>query len=261
MRIVVCVKYVPDLQSTRGFADGRVVRKPEDGSMNELDEHAVEAALQLVEAAGGEVIALCVGGPDAITAVRRAFQLGVTTGVLVADDAIAGSDVFCTARVLAAAVRVLAEDGPIDLVLTGMAALDGLTSMMPTVLAAELGWAQLTLASSLVVDAGVARIERHVADAHEVVEANLPVLVSITDEANKPRFPNFKAIVAARSAEVTRLSLAELGVDPATVGAAGSRTIVLDASPRPPRAEREILHDTGDAGERLAAFLVGKGFV
>ena len=103
MRILVTVKFTPDLQSNRSFTDGAVTRTAEDGSMNELDENAVEAALQLVEAAGeGEVYALTVGGPDAVAAVRKALQLGVHHAIHVSDAGVSGSDVFGTARVLAA---------------------------------------------------------------------------------------------------------------------------------------------------------------
>lgn len=260
MRIVVCVKYVPDLQSSRSFTDGRVTRTADEGGMNELDENAVEAALRLVEEHGGEVVALTVGGADAVVAARKALQLGVTRAVHVVDEAIAGSDVFGTARVLGAAVRRLADEAPIDLVLTGMAALDGLTSMLPSALAADLDWSQLTLASSLDVADGSARIERHLADATEVAEGPLPAVVSVTDEANTPRYPNFKMIVAARSAEIPRWTVSDLGIDPSDVGEKGARTRVLDASPRPAREDRQVVNDTGDGGERLAAFLVERGF-
>ena len=129
MRILVTVKYVPDLQSHRSFTDGRVTRVADDGSMNELDENAVEAALQLVESTdgGGEVIALTVGGPDAVAAVRKALQLGATQAIHVSDEAAAGSDVFGTAIVLAGAIKKVHAEAPLDLVITGMAALDGLT--------------------------------------------------------------------------------------------------------------------------------------
>ena len=203
MRILVTVKFTPDLQSNRSFTDGTVTRTADDGSMNELDENAVEAALQLVEAAGeGEVYALTVGGPDAVAAVRKALQLGVTHAIHVEDAGVAGSDVFGTAKVLAAAIRRVHDEAPLDLVITGMAALDGLTSMLPTALAVELDWAQLTLASGLSVTDGVATIERHLPDAHETVSAPLPAVVSVTDELNKPRYPNFKLIMAARTAPV-----------------------------------------------------------
>ena len=260
MRILVTVKFTPDLQSNRSFTNGAVTRTADDGSMNELDENAVEAALQLVEAAGeGEVIALTVGGPDAVAAVRKALQLGVGQAIHVSDPAIAGSDVFGTAKVLAAAVRRLHEESPLDLVITGMAALDGLTSMLPTALAVALDWPQLTLASALSVTDGVATIERHMPDAHETVSAPLPAVVSVTDEANKPRYPNFKMIMAARTAVVTVWTLEDLGVVPATVGTSGARTTVLDASPRPPRADRVVVTDTGEGGRALADFLLERG--
>lgn len=262
MRILVTVKFTPDLQSQRSFTDGAVTRTADDGSMNELDENAVEAALQLVEAAGeGEVYALTVGGADAVAAVRKALQLGAHHAIHVNDAAIAGSDVFGTAAVLAGAIRKVHADKPLDLVVTGMAALDGLTSMLPTALAAQLDWSQLTLASSLEVADGHATIVRHLTDAHETVTAPLPAVVSVTDELNKPRYPNFKLIMAARQAEVTEWSLADLGIDPASVGAAAARAIVVGASPRPPRANQQIVTDTGEGGNALAAFLIEKGLV
>lgn len=264
MRIVVTVKFVPDLQSSRSFTAGTVTRTADDGTMNELDEHAVEAALLLKESLPEgecEVTALTVGGADAVAAVRKALQLGVDHAVHVSDEAIAGSDVFATARVLAAAVRRLEADGaPVDLVLTGMAALDGLTSMLPTALAVELDAAQLTLASSLAVADATATIVRHLADAHETVTAPLPAVVSVTDEANKPRYPNFKLIMAARTKPVTTFSLADLGIDAASVGASAARTRVVEAAPRPPREHRQVVTDTGEGGLALAAFLTERGF-
>lgn len=262
MRIVVTVKFVPDLQSARSFSEGSVTRTADDGTMNELDENAVEAALQIREALPEgecEIYALTVGGPDAVAAVRKALQLGVDHAVHVSDESIAGSDVFGTATVLAAAVRKIEQEGPVDLVITGMAALDGLTSMLPTALAHDLDVAQLTLASSLSVADGVATVQRHMPDAHETVSAPLPALVSVTDEANKPRFPNFKLIMAARSKPITTYSLADIDVDPARVGAMAARTTVVEAAPRPPREDRVTISDKGDGGYALADFLIERG--
>lgn len=264
MRIVVTVKFVPDLQSTRSFTEGSVTRTADDGTMNELDENAVEAALQIKESLPEgecEVFALTMGGADATAAVRKALQLGVDHAVHVNDDAVAGSDVFGTATVLAAAVAKIGEETPVDLVITGMAALDGLTSMLPTALAHKLGFAQLTLASALTVADGAATIERHLPDAHDTVSAKLPALVSVTDEANKPRYPNFKLIMAARSKPIATYSLADLGIDPASVGALAARTTVLDASPRPARENRVTVTDKGEGGVALADFLIERGLV
>ncbi|MBX9245533.1 electron transfer flavoprotein subunit beta/FixA family protein [Actinotalea ferrariae] len=259
MRIVVCVKHVPDLQAERGFTEeGRVDRSQGDGTLNELDENAVEAAVSIVEEHGGEVVAVTMGPADAEDAVRRALQMGAEAAVHVVDDALEGSDAFGTARVLAAAVRKLEEDGPVDLVVTGMAALDGLMSVVPTLLAGHLRLPQATLAAELTVDAAArtVRVRRELDHASEVVEATLPALVSVTDQSNQPRYPNFKAIMAARKKAVTTWSLADLGIAATEVGAAGARTQVLEAAPRPPRENRVLVTDEGDAGTRLAAFLV-----
>lgn len=253
----MCVKHVPDIQSERALgADGRMVRDGGDGTLNELDENAVEAALALVEEHGGEVVAVTVGPPDAVDAVRRALQMGAEQAVHVLDDAIAGSDVFGTAAVLAAAVRHLGAQEPVDLVVTGMAGLDGLTSLLPAALAAELDLPQLALAAEVTVTDGTVRVRRELDQATEVLEAALPALVSVTDQANEPRYPNFKGIMAARKKPVDVLTLADLGLDAARVGAAGARTEVVEAAPRPAREDRVLVTDDGEAGLRLAAYLV-----
>ncbi|GAA3806085.1 electron transfer flavoprotein subunit beta/FixA family protein [Cellulomonas soli] len=257
MRIVVCVKHVPDIQSDRTLgADGRTVRDGGDGTLNELDENALEAALTLVEAHGGEVVALTVGPDDAVDAVRKGLQMGAEQAVHVVDEQIAGSDVLGTATVLAAAVRHIAAQGPVDLVVTGMAGLDGLTSVLPTALAELLDLPALLLAREVDIDGTTVTIRRDLDHASEVLRAELPALLSVTDQANEARYPNFKGIMAARKKPVTTLTLADLGVDPATVGSVGARTQVLEAAARPPREDRVLITDDGTAGVRLAAYLV-----
>ncbi|AEE46882.1 electron transfer flavoprotein subunit beta/FixA family protein [Cellulomonas fimi] len=260
MRIVVCVKHVPDIQSERALGpDGRAVRDGGDGTLNELDENAVEAALALVEGAGdGSVTVLTVGPDDAVDAVRKGLQMGADEAVHVVDDAIAGSDALGTARVLAAAVRHLDAQTPVDLVVTGMAGLDGLTSLLPTALAQLLDLPALPLGAELTVDvaARTVRVRRNLDHATEVLEAPLPAVVSVTDQANEPRYPNFKGIMAARKKPVTTLALADLGVDPTEVGAAGARTQVVAAAARPAREDRVLVNDDGTAGVRLAQYLV-----
>ncbi len=258
MRIVVAVKHVPDIQAERGLGpDGRMVRDGGDGTLNEVDENAVEAALVVAEAAGdAEVIALTMGPDDAVDAARRALQMGAHRAVHVLDEAAAGSDALGTAHVLAAAVQRIAQDGPVDLVVTGMAATDGLTSLVPAALAAELGMASLTLAVDITVAGGRVTVRRELDHADETLRAALPALVSVSDRANEARYPNFAGIMAARTKPVTVWSLADLGVDPGSVGSAGARTRILSAAPRPAREDRVLVTDTGDAGVKLAAYLV-----
>ncbi len=262
MRIVVPVKYVPDINADRRFSDCRVVRDPAEGSLNELDENALEAALRIIEALGddereaSEIVALTVAPADGDLALRKAFQMGVDRGVRVTDDALAGSDYFGTTAAIAAAVRRLESEGPVDLVITGMAALDGLGSVVPALLAAELGRPALTLAKKVAIESGALTITRETDDATEELSAPLPAVLSVADTANTPRFPNFKLIMAARTKQIEAWSLADLGLDAASVGTAGARTETTSAAPRPPRPEVELVQDKGEGGTALAEFLI-----
>lgn len=256
---MVCAKHVPDIQAERRFTPlGRVDRDGGDGTVNEVDENALEEARKIAEQRGDvEVVVLTMGPAQAIDAVRRGLQMGADRGVHVRDDALAGSDAFATARVLAAAVRRIGE---VDLVLLGMAALDSLTSLLPAALAEELDVPALTIASRLEVDGERVRVRRELDDVVEVLEAPVPALVSVTDGINTPRFPDFKAIMAARTKPIETWSLADLGIAADEVGEAGARTRVLGVGEIPAR-EQEVFDtdDDGAAGARLAEHLVAKG--
>lgn len=261
VKIVVCVKHVPDIQGERELGpDLRMIRDNGDGTINELDENALEAAAQIAEGADDpvEIVVLTVGPDDAEDAARRGLQLGADAAVHVLDDDIAGSDVIATAQVLAAAIRRI---GAVDLVLTGMAGLDGLTSLVPTALADMLELPALTLAAEVTVADGEVTVRRDLDHATEVLAAPLPALVSVTDRINEPRYPNFQAIMAARKKPVEMIGLADLGIDPETVGADGSRTRVLSAAPRPPRADRVLVTGGAQAGRDLASWLIEQGLV
>ncbi|MCL3778078.1 MULTISPECIES: electron transfer flavoprotein subunit beta/FixA family protein [unclassified Actinomyces] len=254
MKIVVCVKHVPDVQSERRLEDGRLVRG-EDDVLNELDENAVEAAVSLVEEHGGEVIALTMGPEGAEDALRRALQMGADSAVLVSDEALAGSDVVATARTLAAAIRRVGGagegTGDVDLVVTGMASLDALTSLLPGALAAELRVPALTLATGLEVHDSDLVVTRTVGAVREVLSAPLPALVSVTDQANEPRYPNFAAMRAARRKPLETWDLAALGLE-----APSPAVSVLCDRQRPARGAGTIRTDAGQAGRELAAWLV-----
>lgn len=247
MKIVVCVKHVPDVQSERRLEDGRLVRG-EDDVLNELDENAVEAAVSLVEEHGGEVITLSMGPEDAEDGLRRALQMGADSAVLVSDEALVGADVVTTAGVLAAAI---ARIGDVDLVLTGMASLDAMTSMLPGALAASLGVPALTLAHELEVKGSEVTITRTLGTLTETLAAAMPALVSVTDQANEPRYPNFAAMRAAKKKPLEVWDLAELGVERRE-----DVSTLSHAEARPAREAGIIRTDAGEAGRELAAWLV-----
>lgn len=264
MKIVVCIKHVPDVQSERRLEDGVLVRGEED-VLNELDENAVEAAVALVEDLGGEVVALSMGPEDAEDGLRRALQMGADSAVLVTDDSLAGSDVVATARTLAAAVQRIggiepgAEGvGDVDLVLTGMASLDALTSMLPGALAAALRLPALTLATGLELsESGEVTVTRATGTIREVLSAPTPALVSVTDQANEPRYPNFAAMRAAKKKPLETWDLGELGLEPSV----GPAIAVVDSEERPGREAGIIRTDAGEAGRELAAWLVENSLV
>jgi electron transfer flavoprotein beta subunit len=266
MKIVVCVKYVPDAQADPRFAaDHTTDRAGVDGHLSELDEYAVEEALKISEALGDSTVTVVTVGPgQAADAVRKALQMGADAGVHVVDDAIHGSDAPATSLVLAAAIGKLEY----DLVLTGMASTDGAMSVVPAMLAERLSLPQVTFAGSVGVSSDGAaaggstvRIERDGDTSTEVIEARLPAVVSVTDQINDPRYPSFKGIMAAKKKPVQTWSLADLGIDPGAVGASAAWTVVRDITARPPRQAGEIVPDDGDGGHKLVAFLAGAKLV
>ena len=261
MKIVVCVKYVPDAQGERTFSSDNTTDRAGDGLLSELDEYPVEEALKLAEADDGEVVVLTMGPQDAGDAVRKSLQMGAHAGVHVLDDALHGSDAVATSLVLATAIEKIGESGTVDLVLTGMASTDGSMSVVPAMLAERLGLPQVTFASELSVGEDTVTIRRDGDASTETIEAGLPALVSVTDQINEPRYPSFKGIMAAKKKPVETWSVADLGVDASQVGLEAAWTKVTEFTERPPREAGQVVTDEGDGGAQLAEFLTGRKFV
>jgi electron transfer flavoprotein beta subunit len=259
MKIVVLVKHVPDAAGDRSFAaDLTSDRAAVDGRLSELDEYAVEQALQVVEKAGeGEITFLTMGPEAAGEALRKALSMGGDAGLHVVDDALHGSDALATSRVLAAALGKLEW----DLVVCGMASTDGTMSVVPAMLSERLGVPGLTWAAALEVDGTTVTIRRDGDDASTTVTASLPALVSVTDQTGEARYPSFKGIMAAKKKPVTTYSLADLGVDPSEVGLSAAWSVVQSATKRPPRAAGVVVSDEGDGGLKLAEFLATGKFI
>lgn len=259
MKIAVCVKYVPDATSDRGFeADLTVDRVSVGGLLSELDEYAVEQALRIRELSGvDEVIALSIGPEGTEEAIAKSLQLGVDRAVHVMDDSIAGSDALATSRILAKALESLAP----DLVVCGMASTDAGMSVVPAMLAERLSLPQLTFASVVEVVGRDVRITREDDTSTAVVEATMPLVLSVTDRSGEARYPSFKGIMAAKKKPVETLSLEDIGIDPADVGLSAAWTSVDDVAPRPPREQGRIVPDNGTGATELVAYLASKKFV
>jgi electron transfer flavoprotein beta subunit len=265
MNIVVCVKYVPDATADRRFeADNTVDRVDVDGLLSELDEYAVEQALQIKEKAGDdtEVTAVCIGPEKALDAVRKALQMGADKGIHVSDEAIAGSDAIATSLVLAKAVEKAGGDKGADLIVCGMASTDGGMSVVPAMLAERLGLPQVTFASVIETQGDQVRIKRDGDTATEVIGGTMPLVLSVTDQTGEARYPSFKGIMAAKKKPLETWSLADLGVDAGDVGLSVAWTEVEETTARPPRTAGEIVTDEdGSGATALTEFLAAKKFI
>ena len=263
MNIVVCVKYVPDATGDRHFeADNTVDREGVDGLLSELDEYAVEQALQVKEKGGDdatEVTALCVGPDAAADAVRKALQMGADKGIHVVDDAIAGSDAVATSKVLAEAINKI---GNVDLVVCGMASTDAGMSVVPAMLAERLDLPQVTFGSVVESQGNQFRIKRDGDSATEVIGAEAPLVLSVTDQSGEARYPSFKGIMAAKKKPLDTWTLSDIGVDAGEVGLDAAWTAVENTEARPPRTAGEIVTDEDGSGAKaLVDFLASKKFI
>ncbi|MDP9953301.1 electron transfer flavoprotein subunit beta/FixA family protein [Streptomyces sp. DSM 41269] len=259
LRIVVCVKYVPDATGDRRFADDLTLDRDDvDGLLSELDEYAVEQALQIADGADdAEITVVTVGPEDARDALRKALSMGADKAVHVEDDDLHGTDVMGTSLVLAKAV----EKTGYDLVVCGMASTDGVMGVLPALLAERLGVPQVTLLSEVAVQDGVVSGRRDGDTASERLEASLPAVVSVTDQSGEARYPSFKGIMAAKKKPVESLDLEDLGLEAGEVGLAGAWTAVDSAAERPARTAGTVVKDEGEGGKQLAEYLAGQKFI
>lgn len=253
MNIVVCMKETPSTTAEKRFGpDMRLERRKEDAIINPFDEYSIEEGLRQQEKHGGEVVVLCMGPATATDTIRKALAMGADRGVLVTDSALGGSDAIGTARVLAAALKKIG----FDLVIFGSAAADAYGGVVPAAVAELLGAPLLSFATKLDVEGGVARAQRQAEVGYNVAEAPMPALVSVTKAINEPRYPSMKGIMQSKKKPVDTLSLADLGLEPGTVGAAGARERALGADKVSTQRKGEMYVGNDGAAQRVVAFLV-----
>ncbi len=259
MNIVVLVKQVPDTWAERKLdpTDKTLDRASVDVVMNEIDEYAVEEALKIKEASGGEVTILTMGPDRAVETIRKALSMGADKAVHLADDALAGSDAVQTSYALAKVLETLEY----DLVIAGSEATDSRMAIMTALLAERTGRPQLSGARKVTVDGGSVRIERQTENGYDVVEASTPALVSVVEKINEPRYPSFKGIMAAKKKPLTTLTLADAGIEAEQVGLQSAASQVVDFANKPPRQAGQVVKDEGDGGVKIAEFLASQKLV
>ncbi len=263
MRVAVCVKCVPPLTPPRSLdeATGRLVR----GSLTvnaPADLNALEEARRLredmAEPGAVEVVVVSVADARAVTALRDAFALGADRCVLVCDDALAGSDLLATGRVLAAALEHLRA----ELILFGQEGGDSNGAMMWAAVAERLRMPVVSRGRRVeLTPQRSAAIQREAERGLEVLQAPLPCVVSMAASANRPRHATLKEVIAARSKQCEVLSLADLGVEAHLVGVSGSGTCVRRVERAQPERAGEIVEGVASGAEVMVRALAQEGII
>ena len=247
MKIVVTVKQVPDPNAAQGLDADNTIARDREVVLDPGDEYGIEEGLLLKEAHGGEVILVSMGPEKARDAIRKGLSMGADRGILITDDQLSGADALLTAKALAAAIR---QEAP-DMVICATESYDGSTGMVPPMLAELLDVPQLTVAKSVDVSGTKVTVHRQTADGYQVLEAEMPCLVTVTAGIAEPRYASLKGIMAARSKDVKLLSFTDLGIDRGQP--ADTVSSIAEATAR---QAGEVVEDDGASGvEKIMALL------
>jgi electron transfer flavoprotein beta subunit len=233
MKIIVCVKQVPDTETRIRIApEGNgIVESDVNWVVSPYDEFAIEEALRIKEAKGGEVILVSLGSDRAQSALRNGLAMGADSAVHLKDPAFDATDTLGTARALAAAIKTLA---PYDLVLAGQQGVGGDHAQFPGLLAEMLDLPQVTMAVKIELQEGKAAVKREIEGAHEEWEATLPAVISAQKGLNEPRYASLKGIMAAKKKPVDVKDAAALGLSASDL-APKTKVVSLELPPaRPP---------------------------
>ncbi|MFH1562695.1 MAG: electron transfer flavoprotein subunit beta/FixA family protein [Nitrospirota bacterium] len=240
MKIIVCIKQVPETTSVKlDPKTNTLIREGVQSIINPFDMNAIEAALQLKEISGGEIVAISMGPPQAEEALREAISFGVDEAVLLTDRAFAGADTLATSYTLSMAIKKL---GAFDLIICGKQAIDGDTAQVGPELAEMLNIPQVCFVRKIVeINDHKMTVQRALEDGYEVVETQLPALITVVKEINEPRLPSLRGKLAAKKKEICKWGVQNIEASPDQVGLAGSATQVMRTFTPPPRKDRKTL--------------------
>ncbi len=245
MKIIVCIKQVPDAKDVRlDPITNTLAREGVQSIMNPYDQYALEEAVRLKEQRGGEVVVISMGPPQAEEILRQAISCGADTAVLVSDRAFAGADTWATAYTLEHAINTI---GNFDLILCGKQAIDGDTAQVGPGLATRLGIPFMTCVQKIreATDNSLI-VERMMDDGYDVVAVEYPALLSVVKDINEPRVPSIKGKMKAKKAEIQKFNAQTIGADPTCIGLPGSPTKVVNVFPPSARGQRSVLTGTLD---------------
>jgi len=250
MKIAVCVKHVPS-GTLRMRPDASALDRTGPGELNASDKNAIEEALRLKEGGASEVVLVTMGPAAATESLRTGLAMGADRAVLVDDDAVAGSDLVATSRVLAG---VLEREGA-DLVLFGQQTSDGGGAVLWAAVAERLAVPFVSQATKLALGDGVVSIDRETEVGNDTIEARLPAVVAVSDAINEPRYTSLKGMMGAKKKPLETLTASDLGLAGDAVGADGSLTVVLGTGTPPARSGAVTIEDDGNAAHAIVDYL------
>lgn len=251
MNIVVCIKQVPDTAEVRINPEtNTLIREGVPSIINPYDVHAIEAALQIKEKTGGKVTVITMGPPQAEDALREAISMGADDVRLISDRAFAGADTWATSYALYKAISKLGY----DLILCGKQAIDGDTAQVGPEVAEFLNIPHIAYIRKVEdISEKSIRVQRLMDDGYDVVESQLPVLLTVVKEINTPRMPSLKGKMAAKKAVITKMDRNDIGAEEENVGLKGSPTQVKNIFAPQIKADRKMLH--GSVQEQVDALV------
>ena len=261
MLVVACIKQVPDTTQVKIDPNtGTLVREGVPFIMNPFDIHALEESLRLKDRYGFHVAVISMGPPNTVVTLKKALAVGADQTVLLSDRVFGGADTLATSKVLAETIIQLNQKEEVGLVICGKQTIDGDTAQVGPGIASRLKYAQLTLVDQIQsVDLKTKKVivRRKLEGRHEIVEAAMPVLLTVVREINHPRYPTVPMRLAAETATVAVWDNKVLKLDENTIGLKGSPTQVRRIF-SPERAKGEIIGDGVNKPAETANMLVDK---
>jgi len=251
MNIVVCIKQVPNSGDVKINPETKtLIREGVESIINPFDTYAIEEGVRIKEKLGGTVTVVSMGPPQAESALKEAISLGADKAILVSDRAFAGSDTLATSYALAMTIKKL--DG-VDIIICGKQAIDGDTAQVGPGIAVHLDMPQITYVRKIEeIDENRIRAERMTEEGYDIVESQLPVMLTVVKEINEPRIASLKGKMAARKAEIPTWTAEFIGADTNLLGLDGSPTMVAEVFAPPSReGGRKLEGDPTDMAKEL----------
>lgn len=259
--IIVCIKQVPDTNEVKiDKTTNTLIREGIPSIINPFDENAIETAMELKEKYGARVIVITMGPPQAQQALKKSWAMGADEVILISDRAFAGSDTWATSYVLS---KTIERIGTYDLIVFGKQAIDGDTAQVGPGVAELLDLPQITYVKELeYIKDRTIKVQREIEDGYEIIESQLPAVITVLKGINEPRYPSFKKLIKVKKMEVDKLGANQINVEENKIGLDGSPTRVVKIFSPPPKGS--YIQFNGypkDAAQRLYKELKAKKMI